>query len=63
MLLYILSQLLFSLQAGSLVRVRGKCLAEELPSHKESSAHFTRGMAVPPPKTFPELAEVSPLAG
>ena len=38
------------------MRVCGKFLAEELPSRKEFSAHSPRGMAVPPPKIFRELA-------
>ena len=43
--------------------VRGKFLAKELPSRKESAAHSPRGMVVPPPKLFPELTQVSLLAG
>ena len=45
------------------MRVHGNFLAEELPSRKESSAHSPRGIAVPPPKIFPELAQLSLLAG
>ena len=49
-----------SLRAGSLVQIRGKLFWRR---SRHPAAQSPRAMAAPPPKIFPELAQVTPLAG
>ena len=49
-----------SLRTGSLVRIRGKLFWRR---SRHPAAHSPRVMVALPPKMFPELAQVTPLAG
>lgn len=49
-----------SLRTGSVVRIRGQLFWRR---NRHPAAHSPRVMVAPRPKIFPELAQVTPLAG